>query len=102
MRIHTFALAICLATLLTGPAWSLDCRPQSSDVVSIGKHAAHYYAKRALLRKIAAEKSSAIATNGKAVHVTKPVITCKPFPNLLGADEWECFGKAKVCVEISR
>ncbi len=88
-----------IAALLATPA-AADCRPLRSDVVSVGQKSAHRYAKRGLRKAIAAEKDSIVSTGAKVARVTKPVVTCKPFWNLIGADEWRCIGEAKVCTSV--
>ncbi len=85
-----------LAALLATPA-AADCRPLKSDVVSVGQDSARHYAERSLRKAIDAAKDSIVSSGAKVARVTKPVVTCKPFWNIIGADEWRCAGEAKVC-----
>jgi hypothetical protein len=87
-----------LAAMLAAPA-AADCRPLKTDVVGLGEKSPRGYAGRNLQKAIEAEKDSITVSGGKAGRVTKPTITCKPFPNLIGANEWRCVGEAKVCTK---
>lgn len=99
MRIVNFvAVTVCANALISGAALA-DCRPLSSDVVAIGKKNAYQYSERSLRKAIESEKESIISSGAKVAKVTKQTITCKPFNNILGADEWRCIGDAKVCVK---
>lgn len=99
MRIATLiAAAACSCVLVAGTAFA-DCRPLGSDVVAIGQKNARGYSERSLRKAIEAEKESIVSSGAKVAKVTKATVTCKPFNNLLGADEWRCVGEAKVCVK---
>lgn len=98
---HTRMLTVAaagLAAFLATPA-AADCRPLKSDVVAVGQNSTRGYAERSLQRAIDAEKDSITSSGLKIARVTKPIITCKRFPNLIGADEWRCLGEAKVCTK---
>ena len=97
IRMLTIAAA-GLAAMLATPA-AADCRPLKSDVVGVGQKSARGYAERSLQRAIDAEKDSIASSGLKIARVTKPIVTCKPFSNLIGADEWRCTGEAKVCTK---
>jgi hypothetical protein len=91
-------LAFCIA-LIAAPqvAAATQCFPVDADVVSLGEKAAHAYAERSLDKHIA-ETTQMIESRGdKAAGAIDRAIDCKHFPNVLGADEWRCLGKAKVC-----
>jgi hypothetical protein len=92
----------CLVVLIgllvaPGSAAAAQCLPADSDVVSLGEKAARAYGERSLNKHIA-ERSLAIESRGEKVsRIVKRSMDCKPFPNLLGADEWRCVGSARVC-----
>ncbi len=90
----SFAIAVLL---VTGASWvQAECMPVNSDVVSLGEKAARFYSQRSLTNAIASERErlqSVGMTSGKVASQ----MNCKPFPNLIGADEWRCVGEAKVC-----
>ncbi len=91
------AAAFLAATLTMNPAAARTCFPVSSEVVSLGEANARSYAGRSLERGIAARKAS-IQTSGMSVgKVMRGDLDCAPYPNLLGADEWRCTGRARVC-----
>lgn len=94
------AAAVCLFAVLATPAVAANCHPAKSDVVDVGQKNAHARAETALQREIEALKTSFTAAGGQIARPVAPSVTCKPYPNLLGADEWECFGEAKVCVTL--
>lgn len=98
-RMNSIAAA-CLAIAFTTPAAAADCRPVKSDVVGLGQQSARSYSEKALQREIDGTVSSAEASGGKVARPIKRTMVCKPFTNVLGADEWECFGAAKVCVSF--
>lgn len=90
----TASLAVVIAS---HSASAQTCFPVSSEVVSLGEANARAYAGRSLDGAIAARKS-AIESSGNTVgRVTRAELECAPFPNLLGADEWRCTGRARVC-----
>jgi hypothetical protein len=72
------------------------CMPLSSDVVSLGEKAARFYSDRSLAAAISDERERLSQVGMPVGRITK-AIDCKPFPNLIGADEWRCVGQAKVC-----
>ena len=88
------AAAMCL----TASAAHADCTPLKSDVVSLGQKAARFYSERSLTTAIDGERARLQATGSGAAKVTK-AMDCKPYPNLIGADEWRCIGEAKVCAK---
>ena len=73
------------------------CFPVKSEVVSLGEKAARFYAERSLVKAIEEQKGSVESSGSQLGNVTKSVLKCQPFPNLIGADEWRCVGEAKVC-----
>jgi len=90
------ALCVCLLTA-AAPAKAGICFPASSDVVSLGEAAARAYATRSLDAKIE-ETKQLIAARGETVgRIAGRQIDCEPYANILGADEWQCRGKARVC-----
>lgn len=96
LRCVTIVTALA-AISVADTAAAQTCFPVTSDVVSLGQANARAYAERSLDRAIAARKSS-IETSGKTLaKVTRNDLACAPFPNLLGADEWRCTGRARVC-----
>ena len=79
------------------PAYAAACFPAASDVVSLGEGPARAYAERSLEKHIN-EQKQLISSRGETFgRILGRKIDCKPFPNLLGANEWQCVGKAKVC-----
>jgi hypothetical protein len=72
------------------------CMSVSSDVVSLGEKAARFYSERSLATAIAGERER-LQVVGMATGKISKAMDCKPFPNLIGADEWRCVGQAKVC-----
>lgn len=87
-----FLLPICCSTAHAG------CTPLGSEVVSIGERAARFYSERSLNQAIEDEKRRLEASGMRPGAITRDM-NCKPFPNLIGADEWRCVGEAKVCIE---
>lgn len=79
------------------PAAAKTCFPVSSEVVSLGKDNARVYAGRRLDEAIAARQSSLEASGRNVSEVRGKELTCAPYPNLIGADEWQCAGSARVC-----
>lgn len=96
--VNLFAVTACSTALFAGSALA-DCRPLGSDVVAIGKQSAYRYSERSLRKAVESEKESIVSSGSKVGKVTKLVITCTPYANLIGADEWRCIGTAKVCVK---
>lgn len=94
------ALAALLAVAAFISVQSADaqtCFPVDSDVVSLGEANAQAYADKSLDRAIAARKT-AIESSGSSVEkVMRTDLDCAPYPNLIGADEWRCKGRARVC-----
>jgi hypothetical protein len=89
-------VAVC-AICAAAPANAVTCFPAASDVVSLGEATTRVYAERSLDKHVE-EKKQLIATRGESVgQIRGRQMDCKPFPNLLGADEWQCIGKARVC-----
>lgn len=96
VRVSILAMAVFLA--LGGNPAQAECNPVKSDVVSLGQKAARFYSERSLQEEITTEKrrlESAGASPGRVIKA----VDCKPFPNLLGADEWRCVGTGKVCTK---
>jgi hypothetical protein len=86
-----FAALVCLGT--TAHA---GCAPVGSEVVSLGQKAARFYSERSLTNAIDSEKQRIEALGTKVGNISRSM-DCSPFPNLIGADEWRCVGKGKVC-----
>ena len=92
-------LAITVLALAAGDARA-GCFPVRSEVVSLGEKAARFYAGRSLAKAIDEQKAS-METSGTAVgRIARSELSCKPFPNLIGADEWRCTGEAKLCTTV--
>jgi hypothetical protein len=86
-----------LATIPERPALAGLCMPVSTQVVSLGEDRARAYAARSLDRAIA-EQESALKLSGRKLATTRrDELSCAPFPNIIGADEWKCTGSARVC-----
>jgi hypothetical protein len=92
------ALFVALVMLEPHPARAA-CMPLKADVVSLGEKPARYYAERSINAQIESEKETAGATGRTVTSVSEPVYDCKPFPNILGADEWRCTAVARVCAK---
>lgn len=84
--------------LLVAPA-SAGCFPVTSDVVSLGEKSAHSYAERSLDQQINDEKRVIASIGAEIGRIAKREMSCKPYPNVLGADEWRCVGAARVCTK---
>jgi hypothetical protein len=95
MRLTTIAAVAALLALGTNSA-NAGCTPVSSDVVSIGQKNARGYSERSLAAAIKDEQQRLRSVGLAAGRVTKNM-ACKPYPNVIGADEWQCLGQAKVC-----
>jgi hypothetical protein len=87
--------AILLA--MSGSTQAAKCFPAASDVVSLGQKSARSYAETSLDKSIAQQTQLLESIGEKAPNSVKKTLDCKPFPNVLGADEWRCVGSAKVC-----
>jgi hypothetical protein len=91
-------LTIALIGLaLPAGAAHAGCFPVKSEVVSLGEKSARFYAERSLVKSIDDQKGSVESSGSPVGRVTRGALDCKPFPNLIGADEWRCTGEAKVC-----
>lgn len=73
------------------------CYKVKAEVVSLGEEVTKSYAERNITREIEDEKETLEATGKTVSKVVGPAYECKPYPNLIGADEWTCTGTAKVC-----
>jgi hypothetical protein len=93
----SFVVIGALLALGGGTAWAA-CNPVKSEVVSLGEKAARFYSERSLQEAIATEKGR-LATVGASIGPVTKSMDCKPFPNLVGADEWRCVGTGKVCAK---
>jgi hypothetical protein len=82
--------------MTSGGAVHAACTPVASDVVSLGEKAARFYSERSLTAAVEAERQRLASAAMVSGRITR-AMTCQPFPNLLGADEWRCVGKGKVC-----
>ncbi len=94
-----FAGAACCLFALSGDALAGPCFPVTSEVVSLGEKAARYYAQRSLDMRVQNQQRTIASSGETASEVVKQELSCSPFPNLLGADEWRCTGHAKVCTK---
>jgi hypothetical protein len=99
MRSSRFLVYSCVFSALMAGTAQAGCFPVDSDVVSLGEKAARFYGERSLMKAIDERKTSVEASGNAVGKVTKDELTCKPFPNLIGADEWRCVGKGKVCTK---
>ena len=97
-RCAAVLLAVSLSLLAGAGTAEATCMPVPSEVVSHGEKAARFYSERSLKRGIEAEQRRLGSIALTPVKVTK-TLTCVPYPNLLGADEWRCVGDAKVCAQ---
>jgi hypothetical protein len=95
-RIGLLIAAGVAVTILPGAA-AAGCNPVKSDVVSLGEKPARAYATRSLDKAIEDEKQTIAATGKEIGRIVKKDMACKPFPNLIGANEWRCIGEARVC-----
>ena len=93
-----FILLLALAGLsLHAGGARANCFPVKADVVSLGEKAARFYADRSLTQGIEDRKGSIQSSGSQLGRVARAELSCQPFPNLIGADEWHCIGEAKVC-----
>lgn len=95
-----FAVTVVLAavcTLSPGIAGARVCFPVSTDVVSLGEDRARIYAAHSLDRAIAHQKSALKSSGRNLAKTRRDELSCAPFPNIIGADEWKCTGSARVC-----
>jgi hypothetical protein len=91
-------MAVCLSGAVAGSARA-GCFPVKSDVVSLGEVAARFYAQRSLDRSVDGERERVESTGAAVGRVVKKELSCKPYPNLIGANEWRCLGEARVCTK---
>jgi len=92
------AALLAASLLLSAGTAEAGCMPVRSEVVSLGEKAARFYSERSLKNGIEAEQRRLGSVALTLVKVSK-IMTCVPYPNLLGADEWRCVGEAKVCAK---
>ena len=97
MRIGLLVTAAAVAIAILPHAAEAGCNPVKADVVSLGEKPARAYAARSLDKGIEEEKQTITSTGSQVGRIMKKDLTCKPFPNLIGADEWRCTGEARVC-----
>jgi hypothetical protein len=92
-------ILIVFVALLIVPsvAHAAKCFPARSDVVSLGEKAARAYSEASLDDSISQQRQLLDSLGEKAPAAVRKTLDCKPFPNVLGADEWRCVGSAKVC-----
>lgn len=91
--------AVFVSGFLSAAGAAAACTPIRADIVSLGEGPARAYAVRSMTRQIESEKDLIEATGKKVARVTEPVYDCKPFPNIIGADEWRCTASARVCAK---
>lgn len=98
-RVASAIVISCAAFTLfsTEPAQARLCMPVSTEVVSLGEHRARAYAARSLDRAIAQQESALKSSGRKLAKTRRDELSCAPFPNIIGADEWKCTGSARVC-----
>ena len=92
-----YLLVFAAFLTMPGSALAARCFPAASDVVSLGQNTARSYAEASLDRSIAQQQQLLESLGEKVPGTVKKTLDCKPFPNVLGADEWRCVGSAKVC-----
>ena len=97
-RFAVFLVAACLLGIVAGDA-KAGCFPVKTDVVSLGEASARAYAQRSLDTGVDDERRRVESTGAAVGRVTKKPLDCKPFPNLIGANEWRCIGDAKICTK---
>jgi len=90
-------IAVFAVTFAGETAAARTCFPLQTEVVSLGENNARAYTDRSLQRAIAARKTSLEASGRSVGRVTRGELDCAPYPNILGADEWRCTGRARVC-----
>ena len=91
--------AVLIGALVYPAMASAVCFPVKTDIVSLGEKSARFYAERRLSENIEDQKSVLKSAGSAQSRVVKRELSCKPFPNVLGADEWRCIGQAKVCTK---
>jgi len=98
-RVTTSLLVSCaiLAVTVPGAAPARTCFPVNADVVSLGEENARIYAAHSLDRAIAQQESALKISGRKLAKTEREALSCAPYPNLIGADEWRCTGSARVC-----
>ncbi len=97
MSRFTVSLFALLIIATPGAAAAQTCFPVKSEVVSLGQENAEVYTGRSLDRAIAARTEMIEASGREVGNVTREDLECAPYPNLIGADEWRCAGRAVVC-----
>jgi hypothetical protein len=97
VKIMKYLLVPAILLAMSGAAQAAKCFPATSDVVSLGEKAARSYAEASLDKSIAQQTQLLDTLGERAPNPVKKTLDCKPFPNVLGADEWRCVGSAKVC-----
>lgn len=96
--IGIFLIFLFFSVTVSAPA-SAACFPVKTEIVSLGEKSARSYAERSLTQHIENEKQMIASTGAEIGRIAKGEMSCKPFPNLLGADEWRCVGEASVCTK---
>jgi hypothetical protein len=86
-----------LSTISSEAAQARLCLPVSTEVVSLGEDGARAYAARSLDRAIAQQEAALKSSGRKLAKTRRDELSCAPFPNIIGADEWKCTGSARVC-----
>jgi hypothetical protein len=84
---------------MVGAKAGASCFPVKTDNISLGEKPARAYAERSLNKGIEAETRRLQAAGAQIGRVVRKELTCKHFPNVLGADEWRCLGEARVCTK---
>jgi hypothetical protein len=97
MKLSPVLLLALIGSAVPAGIARAGCFPVKSDVVSLGEKAARFYAERSLAKAIEEQKGSVESSGSQLGRITKAELSCQPFPNLIGADEWRCVGEAKVC-----
>jgi len=100
LRFPLLVAAVVVGLLLMpshGAATARVCLPITSEVVSLGEGNARAYTQLSLERKIASGRTSLETSGRGSATVVDKRLECAPFPNILGADEWRCTGRARVC-----
>lgn len=91
------ALLVTFSLAAAVPASARTCFSVNAKVVSLGERNARAYADRRLAQEIESRKSVLETTGRRVSEIKRDSLSCAPYPNILGADEWQCAGSARVC-----
>ncbi|NJM35243.1 MAG: hypothetical protein HC850_11620 [Rhodomicrobium sp.] len=100
VRLAILVVSVSLSSVaISGAKAGAVCFPVKTDNISLGEKPARAYAERSLAQGIEAESRRLQSTGAQIGRVVKKDLSCKHFPNVLGADEWRCTGEAEVCTK---